>query len=495
MPAPWAFKRFLPSRYSDHSIAQNESSAITVLEMLNQNGILPDVKNCDMYRESMIKTKETHMENGRRQFLKGLGAGLGSLGLFGMAQKEAQAAFEKRLEDIRGLPAERVARDESFWFQVQQAFNIDRSIINLNNGGVHPAPRIVMEAVKRYMDWSNGAPVYNSWAVMRPRKELIRKRIAETFGCSSEEIALVRNVTEALQIALLGLNLKKGDEVLTTLHDYPSMKNALFQREKREGIVVKTFNFPCPPENLQVLTDLFEMNMTPKTKLILLCHITNLSGQIFPLKEISRLARKKGIEVVVDGAHAFGHFEFKQRDIDCDIYGANLHKWMMAPIGTGFLYVKKEKIKDIWPLFPAPEPLGDDIRKFEHIGTHPESLKLAIGDALTFHHGIGGKNKEERLRFLKNYWAKKFEKLPGVKIWTSYDREQSCGLGAFSVENMDLRQLTQVLFDKHKIFTIPITIPEKNVAVRVTPSIYTTLREMDLFIDTTSHYIRNGLPS
>jgi selenocysteine lyase/cysteine desulfurase len=435
------------------------------------------------------------MIHGRREFLKGLGSGICGLSLFGLAREEAQAAFEKKLNETRHLPPFDIARDESFWFQVQQAFNIDRSIINLNNGGVHPAPRIVMDAVKRYMDWSNGAPVYNSWAILRPRKELVRKKIAETFGCSAEEIALVRNVTEALQIALLGLNLKSGDEVLTTLHDYPSMKNALFQRELREGIVVKTFNFPYPPKNLQVLTDLFEKNITSNTKLILLCHVTNLTGQIFPVREISRLARKHGVEVVVDGAHAFGHFEFEQSDIDCDIYGANLHKWMMAPIGTGFLYVKKEKIKDIWPLFPAPEPLSDDIRKFEHIGTQPESLKLAVGDALTFHHGIGGKNKEERLRYLRDYWAKKLEKLPGVNILTSYDREHSCGLGAFSVENMDLKKLTQVLFDRHKIFTIPITVPEKLTAIRVTPSIYTTLREMDLFIETASHYIKNGLPS
>jgi selenocysteine lyase/cysteine desulfurase len=435
------------------------------------------------------------MDNGRRQFLKGLGVGIGGLSLFGLAKKEAQAAFENKLEELRDIPPAEVARNESFWFQVQQAFNIDRSIINLNNGGVHPAPRIVMDAVKRYMDWSNGAPVYNSWAILRPRKELIRKKIAETFGCSPEEIALVRNVTEALQIPLLGLNLKAGDEVLTTLHDYPSMKNALYQREKREGIVVKTFNFPYPPKNLQVLTDLFEKNITSKTKLILLCHITNLTGQIFPLQEISRLARKHGIEIVVDGAHAFGHFEFKQNDIDCDIYGANLHKWMMAPLGTGFLYVKKEKIKDIWPLFPAPESQSDDIRKFENIGTHPEYLKLAIGDALAFHHGIGGKNKEERLRYLRDYWAKKLEKLSGVRILTSYDRDQSCGLGAFTVENMDLHKLTQVLFDKHKIFTIPVNVPEKTVAIRVTPSIYTTLREMDLFIKTVSHYVKSGLPS
>ncbi|MGD9345561.1 MAG: aminotransferase class V-fold PLP-dependent enzyme, partial [Candidatus Aminicenantes bacterium] len=390
------------------------------------------------------------MKTSRRDFLKGLTVGISSVGMFGVGKEEAAAAFAKKREELKNSSALEIARDESYWFHAQQAFDIDRSIINLNNGGVHPAPRIVIDAVKRYMDWSNGAPVLNSWRYMRPRKELIRKKIADMFGCSPEEIALVRNVTEALQIALLGLELKAGDEVLTTLHDYPSMKNALFQREKREGIVVKTFNFPYPPENLDVLVELFNKNITPKTRMILLCHITNLTGQIFPVKDICLIAKKHGIEVVIDGAHAFGHFEFKQKDLDCDIYGANLHKWMMAPIGTGFLYVKKDRIKDIWPLFPAPDPRGDDIRKFEHFGTQPEALKLAVGEAIAFHNGLGGTNKQERLRYLRDYWAKRLEKLKGVRILTSYSPEQSCGIGTFTVDHIDVSRLTQVLFEKHK---------------------------------------------
>ncbi len=434
------------------------------------------------------------MISSRRQFLKGVSLSLSSMGLFGLAKKDAEAAFAKKRGEVKHLSAHEVAQDESFWFHAQQAFDIDRSIINLNNGGVHPAPRIVINAVKRYMDWSNGAPVLNSWQYMRPRKELIRRKIADIFGCSPEEIALVRNVTEALQIALLGIALKPGDEVLTTLHDYPSMKNALFQREKREGVVVKTFNFPYPPERLSVLTDLFEKNITPKTRMILLCHITNLTGQIFPVKEICQLAKIHGIEVVIDGAHAFGHFQFKQKDLDCEIYGANLHKWMMAPIGTGFLYVKKDRIKDIWPLFPAPEPLGEDIRKFEHVGTQPEALKLAVGEAIAFHNGIGAENKQERLRYLRNYWAKKLENVPGVRILTSYSPEQSCGLGTFTVENFDIPKLTQVLFDKHKIYSISVGVPEDTVGIRVSPSIYTTLGELDMFVEAVTHYIKNGLP-
>jgi selenocysteine lyase/cysteine desulfurase len=441
------------------------------------------------------------MNTSRRHFLKSIGLGIGSFSVFGLSAKNAQAELKKKLTKIKDLSSTEIAQDEDFWFYVQQAFDCDRSIINLNNGGVHPAPKIVMDAVHRYLDFANGAPVYNSWQVLRPRKELIRKKLAATFGCSAEEIAITRNVTEAMQIALLGLELKPGDELLTTTHDYPSMKYALLQREKREGVKVKMFPFRYPPKNIKELADAFKKNITPRTKLIEVCHITNLTGQIFPIREICQMARKRGIEVVIDGAHAFGHFEFKQKDLDCDIYGANLHKWMMAPIGTGFLYVKKEKIKKIWPLFPALNPQGDDIRKFEHIGTHPDYLELAIGEALAFHHGIGGKRKEERLRYLRNYWAKAVDKLPGVKILTSYDPEQSCGIGTFTVENMDLRKLVQVLFKKHKIYIITVGVPsfdlegENITGIRVTPSIYTTLRELDAFIEAVSYYVKHGLPS
>ncbi len=441
------------------------------------------------------------MDTSRRHFLKSIGLGIGSFSVFGLSAKNAQAELKKKLTKIKDSSSTEIAQDEDFWFYVQQAFDCDRSIINLNNGGVHPAPKIVMDAVHRYLDFANGAPVYNSWQVLRPRKELIRKKLADTFGCSAEEIAITRNVTEAMQIALLGLELKPGDELLTTTHDYPSMKYALLQREKREGVKVKMFPFHYPPKNIKELADAFKKNITPRTKLIEVCHITNLTGQIFPIREICQMARKRGIEVVVDGAHAFGHFEFKQKDLDCDIYGANLHKWMMAPIGTGFLYVKKEKIKKIWPLFPALNPQGDDIRKFEHIGTHPDYLELAIGEALAFHHGIGGKRKEERMRYLRNYWAKALEKLHGVKILTSYDPEQSCGIGTFTVENMDLGKLVQVLFKKHKIYIITVGVPsfdlegENITGIRVTPSIYTTLRELDVFIEAVSYYVKHGLPS
>jgi selenocysteine lyase/cysteine desulfurase len=401
------------------------------------------------------------------------------------------AAFQVPAASLSGAvrPPEEVAADESFWFPVQEAFDIDRSIVNLNNGGVHPAPRVVMNALHRYLDFANGAPTHNSWGFLRPRREHVRRLVADAFGCSPEEIALVRNVTEALQIALLGIELKPGDEVLTTEHDYPSMKNALRQREKRDGVVVRTFSFPTPPSGLAELTALFEKNITPRTKLILFCHITNLTGQIFPVKDICRLARERGIEVVVDGAHAFGQFDFKAADLDCDIYGANLHKWMMAPIGNGFLYVRKEKIKKIWPLFPAADPLGGDIRKFEAVGTQQEALWAAVPEAVAFHEGIGGKNKEARLRYLREYWRLGLRDLPGFKFLTSLDPAQSCGIGTFLIEGADMEKLSRELWDRHKIVVTPIKLPEGPSVIRVTPSVYTTLHELDIFVRAVREFV------
>lgn len=438
---------------------------------------------------------------GRRNFLKKMGLAIGSIGAIDNSTKKTTAELDKKLIEANTVPPDKLAQDENFWFTIQQAFNIDRSFINLNYGAVHPSPKIVVDAVKRYMDFANGLPSLNEWHYLRPRKELVRKKVADTFGCSSEEIALLRNTTEAMHNPLLGIDFKPGDELLTTTHDFIAMKNALYQREKREGLRVKTFPFRYPPENLDELANLFESNITPRTRLILVCHITNLTGQIFPIKKICQMARRKGIKVVVDGAHAIGHLEFLQKDLDCDIYGANLHKWIMAPIGTGFLYVKKSEIKNIWPLFPAPDPQDSDIRKFENLGTLPEYLRFAVAEALTFHHGIGVQRKEARLRYLKNYWAQQLNELPEVKILTSFDPKQSCGIGTFTVKNLDMMNLTRALGEKHKIFTFPFEIPSETkngkslMGIRVTPSICTTLSELDAFVEAIQHYVKKGLPS
>ena len=385
-----------------------------------------------------------------------------------------------------------VAADEDFWREIQQAFTVDRSIINLNNGGVSPSPRVVQDAMRRYVEYSNEAPVHTMWRVLEPQVESVRRNLAAAFGCDPEEMAITRNASESLEICIFGLDLKPGDEVLTTNQDYPRMITSWQQRVRRERIKLNTISFPVPPPSIDDLYERFERAITPRTKVILVCHITNLTGQIFPVKRICRLGRERGIEVIVDGAHAFAHFPFKHSDLDCDYYGTSLHKWLLAPHGTGFLYVRKSKIKNLWPLMAADKTQDDNIRKFEEIGTHPAANHNAIAEALTFHEGIGAERKAARLRYLKDRWARRLEPQKGVRILTPYDPAQSCGLANISIDGIDPVKLANHLWESHRILATPIVHTEFS-GLRVTPNVYTTLREVDTSCDAIERVIRTGL--
>lgn len=399
------------------------------------------------------------------------------------------------LETITNYPgtAIEIAKDESFWFKVQQAYTIDRSLINLNNGGVCPSPAIVQEAMKEHWDLANKAPTYFMWQIQEPRKETVRQRLARTFGCDAEEIALTRNASEGLQICQLGFDLSPGDELLTTNQDYPRMVTTWKQRERRERLILKQFPIPVPAEDPDEIVSLFEKNITSKTKVILMCHVINLTGQILPVKKVVQMARRKGIPVIVDGAHALAHFDFKISDLDCDYYACSLHKWLCAPHGTGLLYVRKNKINDLWPMMAAHESMNGNIRKYEEIGTHPAAPYLAIAEALTFHQGIGAKRKEERLRYLRDRWAKRLLKHDKVQLHTSLKSEFSCGLANVEIKGIDSGKLCSYLWNKHRIIVVPIKHTEFQ-GIRVTPNVYTTLEEIDRFCDVMEKIIINGLP-
>lgn len=432
------------------------------------------------------------MKYGRRDFINkitGIGGFITATAIFSRANIER---VKDRSQKLKKKTPEEVAMDEDFWFEVQNAFTIDRSIINLNNGGVHPSPRIVQDAVKEYMDFGEKSPTYTMWEVLQPLKEVTRTKLARLFGCSSEEIAITRNATESLHNILLGFPMNPGEEVLTTTQDYPSMQNALNQRAMREGIIVKRVKIPVPLKEPMDVVDIIRKEITERTKLILISHIVFLTGQILPVKEICRVAHEKGVEVVVDGAHAVGHLNFKVSDLDCDYYATSLHKWLMAPKGTGFLYVKKEKISKIWPLFPYVEPLSSDIRKFEAIGTHQNAIELGIDEAIAFHNGIGPERKEARFCYLKDYWAKKLSELPNVGFRVQLGPINSCGLASFYIEGIEPAKLTTLLFQKHRIVVTSIT-HEEVPGVRVTPSLYTRLEELDIFVETVKKYIKEGL--
>jgi selenocysteine lyase/cysteine desulfurase len=405
---------------------------------------------------------------------------------------DALPRLQAALAQQGGKPADSLAIDEDFWFQVRHMFTVDRNIINLNNGGVSPSPKIVMESEKRYLEISNMGPSHFMWKILQPELETVRRRLAQNFGCDPEEIAITRNASEALEIVQLGLELKAGDEVLTTNQDYGRMLTTWRQRARRDGIVLKEISFDVPAKSMDYLVGLFEENITPRTRVIHMCHITNLTGQIFPVKQVCQMARKRGIEVVVDGAHAFGHFPFKQADLDCDYYGTSLHKWILAPVGTGFLYVKRDKIAKVWPLMAAPESMTNNIRKFEEIGTHPASQRNSITEALTFSESIGVERKAARMRYLRKRWTNRLRNLPGVTMYTSDDPELSCGIGTVGFAGFNIPKLAEYLMEKHKILTVPIVCGTQYSGLRITPNVYTTIEEVDTFAETMEAILKKG---
>jgi isopenicillin-N epimerase len=419
--------------------------------------------------------------------------------LFRLAAGTAMAALQDTAIDrvsaaaasAKGRTPEDMAADEDFWTEVRSAFTVDRNVVNLNNGYVSPSPRGVQEAMRRYLEYSDMGPYHTMIAVLEPQVEMVRRRLAQAAGCDPEEIAITRNSSEALENAQYGIDLKAGDEVLTTNQDYPRMLTTFRQRERREGIVLKTISFPVPPPGMDDLYQRFEKAVTPRTRLILVCHITNRTGQIFPIKRICAMAHARNIPVIVDGAHAFSHFPFQISDLDCDYYGVSLHKWTYAPVGTGFLYVRKSRIAGTWPLMAAGLSQDNDIRKFEEIGTHPAANHNAITEALVFNEHLGIDRKAARLRYLRDRWALRLAQNPKCRILHSADPAQSCGIGFLAFNGVDAGKMRETLWNKYAIVTAHVP-HEEFTGLRITANVYSTLRDIDTFSEAVETEVKNG---
>jgi selenocysteine lyase/cysteine desulfurase len=424
----------------------------------------------------------------RRGFL---GAALAAPTLPVLDLARAAAVSRSLASDDRAPEA--VASDESAWREIQTAFTVDRSLVNLNNGGVSPAPRFVQAAMDRHLAYTNELPSHHLWRVLEPQREAVRQRLARAWGVDAEEVGITRNASEGLQICQLGFDLKPGDEVLATDQDYPRMLTTFRQRERREGIVLKTFPIPVPSTKPDAIVALYEERITPRTRLILVCHVVNLTGQTLPVREVVELGRRHGIPTIVDGAHGFAHLDFKLSDLDCDYYATSLHKWLFAPIGTGLLYVRRERIPGLWPMMAAEPAQDGDIRKFEQIGTHPEAAALAIGEALTFHEGIGPANKLARLLYLRDRWARRLVEHERVSLNTSLEPGLAGGIANVHVAGVDTGALAAWLWETRKIYTIGIGHPDVD-GLRVSPSVYTTLEELDRFCEAIEHVLAHGLP-
>lgn len=419
----------------------------------------------------------------RRRFLRRAGIFSATAFLSSLSQLAWSRNLESALRNAEGISPASLATEEDFWYYIQQSFTVSPSLINLNNGGVSPAPKTVQEAMKRYYDYCNEAPSYYMWRILDQGREPLRKNLAKLAGCSPEEIAINRNSSEGLETVIFGLQLKAGDEVVASKQDYPNVINAYNQREIRDGIKIVWINLELPSEDENYLVNQFVNAFTSKTKVVNITHIINWNGQILPVKKIAAEAHKRGIEVVVDGAHSFAHFDFKIPDLDADYFAASLHKWLYAPIGSGLLYVRKEKIKMIYPMFATSEnPLKDDIRKFENLGTRPMFIEQAIGKAIEFHDMIGSERKEKRLHYLKNYWMEKVKDIPKVKLNTSMHPEWGCAIGNVLVEGKKAGELDSFLLDKYKIHTVGIEW-ENIKGIRVTPNVYTTTKNLDVLVE------------
>lgn len=370
--------------------------------------------------------------------------------------------------------------EEDFWQAIRSEFMLHPSIINLNNGGVSPHPRSVVEALFRMELAANEAPAYVMWR-LQDQKEPIRRRLATLGGADPEEIAIVRNSTEALETVIFGLPLKPGDEVIAAESDYPSMVAAWKQREARDGIKVRWVRLPLPSDEEEKLIAPYLEAITPRTRVIHLTHIINWTGQIVPVEKIAAEARRRGIFTIVDAAHSYAHIPVDFHAMGCDAAGVSLHKWLCAPFGTGLLYVRKERIREVWPLFAAPaDRKVEDIRKFEHLGTRSIPTEQAIAAALDFHERIGTERKAARLRALRRYWLSEALKLPKVKSLTP-DRLAGA-LATITVEGWEPQKLADHLMEKYRIFVVGIDWAGLR-GIRVTPHVYTTFAELDRLIE------------
>ena len=427
----------------------------------------------------------------RRTFLNKVGSFSATALLASLAQPAWSRNLNNALKEAASIPPGELATDEDFWYYIQQSYTGSPALINLNNGGVAPSPKSVQDAMKRYYDLCNEAPSYYMWRTLELGREPLRKNLAKLAGCDAEEIAIQRNASEALETVIFGLDLKAGDEVVLTKQDYPNMINAWKQRELRDKIKLVWINLELPSEDEDYMVNEYVKAFTAKTKIVQVTHIINWNGQIIPTRKIADAAHARGIEVMVDGAHSFAQFQFTIPELGADYFGTSLHKWLSACIGSGMLYVKKDKIKNIFPLFAGGDAKSPDIRKFENLGTRPFFIEQAIGKAIEFYDMIGGQRKEERLMYLKNYWMNKVKDIPKVKLGTSMKKGFGCAIGMINVEGKKPAELDYFLMEKYKVHTVSIEW-ENIKGIRVTPNVYTTTKNLDVLVEGISKFAGGG---
>jgi selenocysteine lyase/cysteine desulfurase len=418
----------------------------------------------------------------RKQFLKQSGWGIAGLSFIDWLEPVEAAEQVAEWQRVRSYKPPEIAQDEQFWQTIRKQFSQDAQLINLNNGAVSPQPKPVQNALIENYRQANRQPSYYYQEKLEEQRDALRASLAEEVDSSPEEIAINRNATEGLNTIIFGLPLERGDEVVVSNYDYPYMLNAWRQRQKRDGVKLNPVTLQMPEEGEEAIVQKFANAITARTKVVHITHMINWTGQILPAKKITEMAHEKGCEVIVDAAHALGHFAHSFAAIGCDYYAASLHKWMCAPFGTGMLAVKNDKIAKLWPLLSSYDPKSDDIRKFEILGAKSMAAEVAIGNAVDFHRNIGMQRKEARLRYLKRYWLEQVQDVKGLTIFTSQNPDYSCGMATIAIDGQSPEALQQHLHSRQKVRTGRIDWEDVQ-GIRISPHIYNKTDELDRLVE------------
>ena len=408
----------------------------------------------------------------KRNFIKTLGA-------LSVSSLVSPSELTKIKSISHSLP--KIKSDEELWTTVRSHYTLKDDYINLESGYYSIIPNPVLEHFIKHVKHVNIEGSYYMRNDLNKNKDRVISELAKLVGSTSDQIGITRNATESLDLVISGYQWERGDEAIYAKQDYGTMKEMFEQISLRYGVKTKIVSLPNHPKSDEEIISIYESQITDKTKLIMICHMINITGQILPVKKICEMAHSYGVEVMVDGAHCVGHFDFSIDEFNCDYYGSSLHKWLATPLGAGLLYVNKNNTHKIWPLLANGNTNKKDIKRLNHIGTHPVHTDLAISNSIDYTNWIGMKKKEKRMRYLQRYWSDKLRVIENIIINTPEDINRSCGIGNVGLTNMSPSQMSKVLFEKYKIFTVAIDYANVK-GCRISPNIFTTTNELDQFV-------------
>lgn len=416
------------------------------------------------------------MPTSRRVFLR-TAAGAAAVPMLGPRTLDL---VERRLEAF-GAPAPAdAATDEAYWSEIRRVFPIPADYVHLENGYSSPQPAPTFEAFQRHQVAVNSGLSYYMRRKRADDAASVKAQLAALAGVSAGEVVITRNTTESLGTVIHGIDLEPGSEAVMCNQDYGSMLEQFRQQARRRGWKLTEVDVPLHPRDDQDIVDVYARAITPRTRLLLVSHMINITGHILPVRKIADMAHAHGVGVIVDAAHSFAQLDFTLPQLDGDYLGASLHKWLCTPLGAGLLYVKRDRIRNVWPLLGDTSVPDDDIRKLERLGTQPSWTLLAIADAIRFHTMVGAARKEARLRYLQQYWTDRVRDIRGVYLNTP-GGHRACAIANVGITGMTPAALATALFDRHRIYTVAIdTGPVKGT--RVTPHLFTTTADLDALV-------------